>query len=65
MIFHQEILDLDILPESKMLSRNAAHAIFTMETLRTLIIGMKNCPLRSDEFYSTWAEVASSSKVCR
>ena len=61
MIFHQEILRLDILPESKMLSRNAAHAIFTMETLRTLIID--NSPSRSDVFYTTWAEVSSSSKV--
>ena len=46
-----------------MLSRNAANAIFTMETLRTLSIDMKNCPSRNDEFYTTWAEVASSSKV--
>ena len=59
----QDTLVLNVLPKSKMLSRNAALTIFPLETLRTLEIDMANCSSRSEEFYMAMSEVASSAKV--
>ena len=59
----QDTLELWVLPESKMLSRNAALAIFSLKTLRTLNINMDGSLPYSDEFYVAMTEAASSSKV--
>ena len=60
----QDTLELWVLPESKILSRNAALAIFSLNTLRTLHINMDGSLPYSDEFYAAMTEAASSSKVC-
>ena len=63
--FWQDTLELYIIPESNMLSRNAALAIFSLETLRTLIIDMEGSPAYSDEFYIAMAEAGTQTKVSR
>ena len=57
----QTTLILNVLPESKLLARNAAHTIFSLETLRILVVQIAES--YSEEFYTPIAEVSSSSKV--
>ena len=59
--FLQTTLILNVLPESKLLARNAAYTIFSLETLRILVI--RTTGSYSEEFYTPIAEVSSSSKV--
>ena len=57
----QTTLVLQVKTESKLVSRNAANAIFTLDSLRilTLLIGLSV----SEEFFKAMAETSSNSKV--
>ena len=60
-LLHQTTLRITVLPESKLVARNAAQTIFTLDTMRYLTLD--DCEAHSGEFYEAMAEFSSASKV--